>query len=181
MAKKHKDSGGKMNHSEIRALFEKKISDALDLIKNAKNGDLLSISTSVSYIDDKLTEKQSYNGYDNTSIVATATVYVKGEDTDEDPSYVISLLADIKNGVAKNPAELANELQSFDTELARFLSELSSSENVSELIRREDERINEEGAKMAAKLEESLAKMKKAGIIGVIVIFAVLLLFTLLK
>ena len=170
-----------MNHSDIRALFEKKISDALSSIKNAKNGDLLSVKASINYVDDKLVEKQTYNGRDNTSIVAAATVYAKGADTDEDPSYTISLLADIKNGSAKNPAELAGELENFDNELARFLSELSSAESVSELIRREDEKINEEGAKMVAELEESLAKMKKAGIIGAIVIFAVLLLFSLLK
>ena len=170
-----------MNHSDIKTLFEKKISDAINSIKNAKNGDLLSISTSLAYVDDKLVEKQSYNGHDNTSIVASATVYAKGEDTDEDPSYTISLLADLKNGTAKNPAELACELESFDKELARFLSELSSAESVTELILREDERINEEGAKMVAELEESIAKMKKVGIIGGIVIFSILLLFTLLK
>lgn len=170
-----------MNHSEIRAIFEKKISYALESIKNAKNGDKLTILATVTYVDDKLTEKQTYNGRDNTSIVATATVYVKDCETDEDPSYILSLLADIKSGVAKNPAELENELKSFDEELARFLSELSSSDDVSELIRREDERIDEEGAKMVAELEASIAKMKKAGLIGGIVLFAVLLLFTLLK
>ena len=170
-----------MNHSDIRALFEKKMSDALDTIKNTKNGDLLSIKASIAYVDDKLVEKQTYNGRDNTSIVASATIYVKGADTDEDPSYSISLLADLKNGTAKNPGELEAELISFDNELARFLSELSSSDDVSELIRREDEKINETGAKMVAELEESLAKMKKAGIIGAIVLFGVFLLFSLLK
>lgn len=170
-----------MNHSDIKVLFERKISEALTSIKNAKNGDLLSITTALTYVDDKLVEKKSYNGHDNTSIVASATVYAKGQETDEDPSYTISLLADLKNGAAKNPAELAGELESFDNELARFLSELSSTENVKELIRLEDEKINEEGAKMVAELEESIAKMKKVGIIGGIVIFSILLLFTLLK
>ena len=170
-----------MTHSDIRALFERKIIEAQDLIKNTKNGDLVSVSTALTYVNDKLVEKQTYNGQESTSLVASATVYVKGQDSDEDPSYTISLLADLRSGNAKDPTELAGELESFDKELARFLSELSSTESVTELIRREDEKINEEGAKMVAELEESIAKMKKVGIIGGIIIFSILLLFTLLK
>lgn len=170
-----------MNHSEIRKLFEERLYNACDAMKNAKNGDKLSIKPSICYVNDKLVEKQDYNGTDNTSIVATAMVFVKGADSDEDPAYEISLLADLKGGIAKNPEELHAEIENFDTELERFLSALSSSENVSELIRSEDERINLEGEKMVADLEASLAKMKKAGMIGGIVLLAIIVLFAVLK
>ena len=170
-----------MNHYEIRELFEKKLTEASDAIINSKNGDKLSISKSISYIDDKLVEKQSYNGKEDTSIVASALIFEKGTNSDEDPSYEISLLADLKGGFVKNPAELEKELKNFDTELERFLYALSESEDVSAFIKAEDERISREGEKMVAELEASLAKMKKAGIIGGIVLFGILLLFTLLK
>lgn len=169
-----------MNHSEIRELFEKKIRDALDSIKKAKNGDMLSIRTSFSYVDDKLIEKQEYNGRDNTSLVASITAFTKERDSDEDPSYTISLLCDLKNGLAKNPAELEEELKSFDNELARFLTELSSCDDLLDFITREDEKITLEGEKMVAKLEASLKKMKKAGIIGGIVLLGIILLLRLL-
>ena len=51
-----------MTHSEIKAVFEKKIADALVAIKSAKNGDMLSINTSLSYIDDNMVERPDYNG-----------------------------------------------------------------------------------------------------------------------
>ena len=169
-----------MNHSEIRELFENKISNALNSIKNAKNGDALSLNVSFSYVDDKLTEKQSYNGRDNTSLVASITAFSKGHDSDEDPSYTISLLSDLKCGEVKNPAELEEELLNFEEELERFLSELSSCEDVLAFITNEDEKITAEGEKMVAELEASLKKMKKAGIIGGIVLLGILLLIKLI-
>ena len=72
-----------MKHSEIKELFEKKIKDAHERIRNAKNGDMLSIRISLSYIDDKLVEKQTYNGYDNTSIVASMVIFEKDHESDE--------------------------------------------------------------------------------------------------
>lgn len=170
-----------MNHSDIRELFEKRLNDACDAIRSAKNGSELIIKPSISYIDDKLQEKQTYNGYDSTSIVATAVIFEKNHASDEDPSYEISLLCDLKSGVAKNPLELEKELQNFDCELERFLTSLSSSENVFSLIKEEDDKINREGQKMVAELEASLAKMKKIGIIGGIIVLGALLIFTLIK
>ena len=170
-----------MNHSEIRRLFEKKINEACDTIKSSKNGDMLSAKISLSYINDSLAEKQDYNGRDNTSLVATAVFYEKNHESDEDPAYEISLLCDLKGGEVKNPTELAQELESFDKELARFTSLLSSSEDVFKLITDEDQRITLEGKKMVSEMESSLKKMKRIGIILGIGLLAILLAFTLIK
>jgi len=170
-----------MNHSEIRELFEKKLKEACDTIRETKNGDQLSITKYVSYIDDKLVEKQDYNGKSDTSIVVSAMIFEKGKDSEEDPSYEISLLCDLHYGNVKNPEELQRELQSFDEELERFLAALSSCESVSSFIREEDERLSSEGKKVLAEMEASIAKMKKFGFIGVIVLLGIVLLFTLLK
>lgn len=169
-----------MNHFEIREIFEKKINSALDSITDAKNGDMLVLNSSLSYVDDKLIENHEYNGRDNTSLVASITAFAKGHESDEDPSYTISLLCDLRYGVVKNLVELEEELTNFDNELARFLSALSSCDTVLGLITEEDEKITLEGEKMAAKLEASLKKMKKAGIIGVAVLISIVLLIKLL-
>lgn len=170
-----------MTHSEIKAICEKKIAEAVSAIKNAKNGELLTINTSLSYIDDSFVEKSGYNGKDNTSIVVSAQIYAKGHEGEEEPSYEISLLCDLKNGEARNPAEFVTELENFEKELERFISELSSADDVRELIRKEDERISLEGEKMAERLQTTLKKMKKVGFIGAIILVAILLALTLVK
>ena len=168
-----------MNHSEVRSIFEKKLNEACETIKNTKNADMIVIKPSISYINDKLVEKQTYNGYDNTSLVATAVIFEKNHESDEDPSYEISLLCDLKGGFVRNLAELKNEIDNFDAELERFLKELSSSDDVYDFIKKEDERISSEGEKIVADLEASLSKMKKIGIGVAAVIIGVLLLLKL--
>lgn len=170
-----------MTHSEIRKVFEKKMNEAVASIKSAKNGDKLSINTSLSYIDDNLVGKSEYNGRSNTSLVVSCEIFAKGYESEEDPAYEISLLCDLKNGEAKNPTDFVKELENFDTELARFLGELSSADDVRELIRKEDERITNVGVKMVANMEASLKKMKKVGIIGAIILVALLIAFNLAK
>ena len=170
-----------MTHTEIRKVFEKKMNEAVASIKNAKNGDKLSINTSLSYIDDHLVGRSEYNGRLNTSLVVSCEIFAKGYESEEDPAYEISLLCDLKNGEAKNPAEFVKELENFDKELARFLGDLSSSDDVRELIRKEDERITGIGEKMVADMEASIKKMKKIGIIGAVIILGLLVALRLIK
>ena len=170
-----------MNHSEIKKLFEEKIDKACAEIKNTKNGDMLQISKFSRYVDDNLVEKNDYDGKSSTSIVVSAEIHAKGFDDEESPSYILSLLCDVKGGEAKNPAELVKELENFEIELQRFIKELSSCESVVRLIQEEDERITAEGEKIVAKANESIAKMKKIGIIGIAILAVVLIVSAIIK
>ncbi len=170
-----------MNYLEVKDLFEKKMQEACDSIKNAVNGDKIDIQTNFYYVDDKLVEKQTYNGKEKTSLVVSATVFIKGATSEEDPSYEISLLCDINGGEVSDPMLLEDELNNFDAELTRFTTALESAPDVEALIREENERIDLEGDKMAEELEATLAKMKKIGFIGGLIIFGSLFIFRIIK
>lgn len=170
-----------MNHFEIKEFFEEKMKAACDAIKNAKNGDKLDIQTSTSYVNDKLVEKTEYNGKDNTSLVVSAMIFAKGACGDEDPSYEISLLCDLRGGAVVDPMQLEDEVSTFDAELQRFIAALEESDDVAALINAENEKINLEGDRMVADLEAKLEKMKKIGFIGGLIIFGALLIFMIIK
>ena len=170
-----------MNYLEVKDLFEKKMQEACDAIKNAANGDKLDIQTNVYYVNDKLIEKPTYNGKDKTSLVVSATVFAKGATNEEDPSYEISLLCDLNGGEVSDPMLLDDELNGFDSELTRFTTALESASDVNAFIREENDKIDLEGDKMVEELEATIAKMKRIGFIGGLIIFGSLLIFRIIK
>ena len=170
-----------MTHIEVKAEFERKIEAAKERILASKHGNLLSAKSFLYYINDKLEEKDTYDEKEEISLVNSLLVFVCGAESDEDASYEISLLVDLKSGEVRNPDALENEFKAFDEELERFLAQASEAESAKALIQAEHERIDEAGKKIIAEVEASIAKLKKIGIIGGIVLLGFLIITMLIK
>lgn len=159
-----------MTHNEARELIVKKIADAKALIESAKNGDALSVKTTLGYYDDKLNESDTYDERCETSLIGDVEIRLPSRDTDEDPFVSIGILCDLKRGEVSSQEALDSEIETFDEDIAKFVASLSNAESAEEFLTAESDKLNEESEKMIGELEEKLARLNKFMKIGTIAI-----------
>ena len=166
-----------MTHNEARELIEKKIADAKSLIESTKNGDALSVNTTLGYYDDNLQESENYDGKGETSLIGDVEIRLPSRDTDDDPLVSIGILCDLKRDEVKSENDFGEELENFDKDLENFVKALSGAEDEEQFLTAESDKLNEESEKLVKELEEKLARLNKFMKIGTIalVVFAVVI------
>ena len=167
-----------MTHNEARELIKKKIADAKALIESAKNGDALSVKTTLGYYDDKLNESDTYDERCETSLIGDVEIRLPSRDTDEDPFVSIGILCDLKRGEVSSQEALDSEIETFDEDIAKFVASLSNAESAEEFLTAESDKLNEESEKMVKELEEKLARLNKfmkIGTVALIVLAAIII------
>lgn len=157
-----------MTHIDSRELIAKKISDAKALIENTKNGNALSVKTTLGYYDDNLNEAESYDGRGETSLIGDVEIRLPSRESDDDPFISIGILCDLKNGNVKSDEEFNEEIENFDNDIENFIKALSNAENAEEFLIAESDKFDAESEKLVKELEEKLARLNKFMKIGAV-------------
>lgn len=156
-----------MTYTEAWELAERKLDEVNQIIVKTKNSDKIKVETTLSYMDDDLNEYSEYVEEKNISLVGSISVRDINTNGDDSPEYNAAFLVDIKGGETEHENALSDELSEFDNEIGRFITKLSSAENIEELIKEENELREKEGEEIIAKFEKQLDNLKKYAIIGI--------------
>ncbi len=170
-----------MTQLEAKELFESKLSETKAMLERAKNGDKLSIETSVTYMNERYDESPEFIQGKSTSMLANLRVRAAGHLEDEDPEFYYTIAAELKGNEILQPSKLESEYLDFDSRVMEFSKKLEASDNVEALIDSECAEIEKEGKELVAKMEASLNALKKRGVIAVGAVLAILALIFIIK
>ena len=156
--------------------FEELLSEVLEAAKGkiltTGGGDALTVITKVSYVDRELGESESYIPGRTNAIFASLTAYVKGAESEEDPSYGYTMMIDLEEKKLAPMELFEKEKDEFVADTERFIALLSKSDNVSMLIKKESDAAEAEAKALMEKFNADMRKIKIATRIGIAIAIA---------
>ena len=171
-----------MTHEELITLLTEKLDEAEALLGKCKNGDRISITKKICYVNDELEELAVWDPDKDSALMAELHVSSPDKRGDDAPEISFVMALEYADGTFPYDEDIQEELMAFDGEIDMFLPRLSAAEDIDEFIAKERIRQDKEAEMARMNLQKMMEKVQKysrlalAGIIALTVILT--LLFT---